>query len=270
MIEAIQDNIVMCSVFLILGIIIGASITAKFSAISKNINFYFQYLKSRPIEAIVGLIMLFLAFGVIFHLSIIVDNAFEVLSFISSILIGWVFSKYSTKLSNEKIQKELASISYKYSVGVRAKLTLLQSILKKEIDLFKRCSDKENGCAHIDKLNNIEHILHISLYDIESSISDWKGEIWEEFECYEKISNIERSIESVDMVKSDENSNSARDIDRRIKELEQEKNLQIKKCGYKIYNHIKSAETNRLNINKQRSKQADLRSILSNIFTNND
>lgn len=245
--------------FLLLGIFIGILINRKTNIITMIIK--------NPVEATMLVFITLVVLSQFFSNGPINnENSFDILNFISNVALAWVMTKYSVKNDYEEKSKEMASISYSYSLKCEQSIDYgikICGLAEKKLEV---CECNNNNC----KLNHYIHRVRDSILtaqnDIKQNTLNWSYKISDEISKVKKMNSLASEIKDLE--------NKLQVLDPKCKEYNSNKyNLEtsIKKKHKEINSLGNSINTDiRLAIENALINQKDTTQIINESISKED
>lgn len=221
---------------LVIGLIVGCIICS----IVQNLH-GIKIILQKPTECILTTCISIVVFLQIFYPSIIQTVGSNILTFLSTMAFSWILTKYSAKNDYENKQKELASLSYKHSVGIKNKLEYTKNEIERYMKEMERCDGNEDGCKLKSKFENTKSQIIYVYQDAIDNLNDWASSISEEIKIFDELKDLDNKIEVIEDKIDELNSNkeSTANAINKLNKLEKEKKKLLYSIDHKVFHAIK-------------------------------
>lgn len=126
------------------------------------------------------------------------ENSFDILNFISNVALAWVMTKYSVKNDYEEKSKEMASISYSYSLKCEQSIDYGIKICGLAENDLKECQCNDNRCELNHYIHRIRDSLLTAQNDIKQNTLNWSYKISSEINNIKKMNNLADEIKIIE------------------------------------------------------------------------
>lgn len=236
--------------FILIGILIGIMIGRKVKFISLFIK--------NPVESIITTFILFIVVSQFFTKGPVNNsNSFDILNFISNVILAWIMTKYSVKNDYEEKSKEMASISYSYSLKCEKSIDFGINICDlAEQDLHNCTCNNSDNCRLNSYIHRVKDNLISAKNDIKQNTLNWGYKISTEINHVQRMSDLANEISDLEgrLQTLDPNDKDYFDKSSRLKSSIKKNTKQVKLLNNSMNNEIRlaieNAITNQSNISQ--------------------
>lgn len=178
--------------FILIGILIGIVIGRKVKIISLFVK--------NPVESIITGFILLIVISQFFTKGLVDEsNSFDILNFISNVILAWMMTKYSVKNDYEEKSKEMAAISYSYSLKCEQSIDYgLKICGLAEQDLSNCSCNNSNSCKLNTYIDRAKDSLLAAKNDIKQNTLNWAYKISSEINNVKKMDSLAGEIKDLE------------------------------------------------------------------------